>query len=163
MIPRTQAGLMLERLFSTMHDWEGFSLRHLLCYNGESQDDSYDCACCMTWPDTVPECGCICHERIERMAQTLDFPLLISSLLREDIFPQFATSWEELQGWRKAKLDAGLAHYHDLPKGEYAGYPKSSCGSCILPPQRSVTTDESAAATASLMTKKIGDFPEKAS
>ena len=107
MILRTKAGLLLERLLSTMHDWQGYALRHLLCYNGEDANDAYDCACCITWPDDDQYgwCGCICHERIEKMANSGDMPLLFSALVMADAFPKFAASFEELKAWKQSAID----------------------------------------------------------
>jgi hypothetical protein len=49
--------------------------RWLFCYNGEEGYDStcFDCACCLS--DEVRRegtCGCICHERIDSLADYLE-------------------------------------------------------------------------------------------
>jgi hypothetical protein len=128
---RSQVGLILERMLASMKDWEGHGMRHLLCYNGESEHESYDCACCMTWPDDeqFSKCGCICHERIEKMARTGDLPLLFFALAANDGLPKFPSSYDELQKWQQENLDTGCTHYHNTV-GTLATYPKSCCSVC---------------------------------
>lgn len=138
---RSQVGLILERMLASMKDWQGHGMRHLLCYNGESASESYDCACCMTWPDDeqFSKCGCICHERIEKMAHTGDLQLLFFALNANDGLPKFPSSWEEMQKWQQENLDAGRTHYHNTV-GTLATYPKTCCSVCCpsLEPHKSI-------------------------
>jgi hypothetical protein len=131
MMSRSLAGLTLERLFSTMRTWDGHALRYLLCYNGENDGESYDCACCMTCPNDegYRSCGCICHERIEKMARTGDFPLLISALFTGDQIPKFPSSLDEQLKWRQEALAQGEMHYHNTT-GALTNYPQVCCSVC---------------------------------
>jgi len=131
MMTRTRAGLALERLLSSIRTWDDHPLRHLFCYNGSEPDTGYECACCMTWPDDkqYETCGCICHERVEKMARTGDFPLLVSALVASDEFPKFPSNWEEEEIWRKLALEEDHTHYHNT-NGKFANYPKLVCSTC---------------------------------
>ncbi len=128
---RSQAGLALERLLQSIRTWDDHSLRYLFCYNGEPSDMGYDCACCLMWPDddNYKSCGCPCHERIEKMARSGDFPLLVSALTNSDEFPKFPTSIDEHEAWRKQALEDGATHYHNT-NGKFANYSKLVCSTC---------------------------------
>lgn len=54
------AELALER---AVHGW---GARWALCYNGQGDFDSQDCACCLTWED-ISGCDCECHQRIKEL------------------------------------------------------------------------------------------------
>lgn len=129
---RTREGLLLERLIHHLKDWAGFDMRHFFCYNGEGPDDSFDCACCITWPDDTlySQCGCICHVRIEAMAHTSDLRLLFTSLRVQDMLPEFPASWEEQEKLQKKGLNDGRFHYHNVD-GRFSNYPRVCCSVCI--------------------------------
>jgi hypothetical protein len=89
---RTKAGLILEKYLHNLPH------RYLFCWNGE--DDSvaaYDCACCMTWPDDdmYQRCGCICHDRIEAMANQRNIHLWLIAMSSMDVLPPVFSSYEE--------------------------------------------------------------------
>jgi hypothetical protein len=125
---RTQNGLLLERMLSTMKTWDGHSMRYLFCYNGEGEHESYDCGCCLTW-EPIPECNCLCHGRIEAMANSGDLRLLFTALQHHEHFPKFATSYDELESWRKAALNEGKHHFHNT-NGRFSNYPQVVCSVC---------------------------------
>src|SRR5277367_1587815 len=88
---RSQEALLLERiLHSTKH-------RYLLCWNGESSEDAYDCACCITWLDDpqLSGCGCQCHARIDAMAQVPAITLWLRTMPAMDVLPPFFSSEDE--------------------------------------------------------------------
>ena len=89
---RTKEGLILEKL---LHDLKH---RYLFCWNGEtgSAADAYDCACCMIW-DTPEDgfCGCVCHERIEKMATQSGVRLWLLASEAMGALPRFFTSYED--------------------------------------------------------------------
>lgn len=124
-----------------MKDWQGHPIRHLFCYNGEGPHEAYDCACCMTW-SPPPDCGCICHERIEKMARTGDIQLLFSALVSNGTMPKFPSCYQELMDWQQENLDAGRTHYHNT-NGKFVNYPKVVCSTCIpsLEPHPSILYD----------------------
>jgi len=72
---RTKQGLLLEKLLS------GMKHRHVLCFDGDPEA-SYDCGCCITYPDDVmnSRCGCSCHRRIEHMANAPDISFWLLAL-----------------------------------------------------------------------------------
>jgi hypothetical protein len=61
----TKAAMMIAELAleRALHEWEA---RWVLCYSGEGDFDSQDCACCLTWED-INGCGCECHARIREL------------------------------------------------------------------------------------------------
>lgn len=60
-------GLGEEEMIMALYNWKE---RYLLCWNGEKEDDPYDCACCLS-PEPVSECGCPCHKREKELAYAL--------------------------------------------------------------------------------------------
>jgi len=126
---RTEIGLLLERMIGTMKTWDGHSMRYLFCYNGEGEHESYDCACCLSW-EPSSDCGCLCHERIEKMANTGDLRLLFTALQKHEHFPKFAKNYDELEGWRKSALVRGEHHFHNT-NGHFSNYPRVVCSVCI--------------------------------
>ena len=97
---RTKEALLLERILQK-------SNRYLFCWNGESSDDSYDCACCITYLDDkmLCDCACTCHERIDAMARISSVVLWLRTLEGMKILPPFFSSEDE-------KVTYLLAHPH---------------------------------------------------
>ncbi len=76
---RTEQGRILEKLL------HGMKHRYTLCWNGDSTGGgwgSYDCACCITYigGDDTLGCGCVCHARIESMANSRDMLMFLLAL-----------------------------------------------------------------------------------
>ena len=88
---RTESGLNLEKIFSELKH------RYLFCWNGEPEGSTYDCGCCMTWPDdaTYRVCGCVCHERIEEMANLPHIKLWLVAMKSMGELPPFFSSRQE--------------------------------------------------------------------
>lgn len=42
------------------------SFRWLFCWDGETKETCFDCACCLTW-DKIKGCGCRCHDRLREL------------------------------------------------------------------------------------------------
>ena len=84
---RTKAGLVLEKIL------HGMKYRYLLCWSGNEADrewGAYDCACCITYvgEDTaVAGCGCVCHQRIEKIVQNPDLRMFLLALSGSEEMP----------------------------------------------------------------------------
>ena|SRR5271154_3709446 len=95
---RTREALTLEQiLHSTKH-------RYLFCWNGESGDESYDCACCITYldDDLLCSCGCPCHARIDALAAIPPTTLWLRALAGMKQLPTFFASEDEKVAWLEA-------------------------------------------------------------
>ena len=64
-----------ETIRDIMEDMPPDCFRWLFCFFNEG-DNVYDCACCLMSKETIKEyqadghkCGCVCHERIEKIAK----------------------------------------------------------------------------------------------
>lgn len=117
---RTKAGIVLEKLL------HGMKYRYVLCWSGNEADmewgGAYDCACCIAYVDedtAVSGCGCVCHQRIEKIVQNPDlrmFLLALSSSEEMPFVPKDYVDWmtynrklkREHDVWRKdGSLNAG--------------------------------------------------------
>lgn len=47
----------------------GTTHRWLFCWEG-GPGSNFDCACCLAY-ETIPGCGCICHERVESLVRLM--------------------------------------------------------------------------------------------
>jgi hypothetical protein len=159
MISRSQVGLLFERLLSSMHAWDGRPLRYLFCYNGEDPGDSYDCACCLTWPndEMYRSCPCICHERIEKMATAGDIPLLFYALGTKNALPEFPASMEDEKDLREIYIKEKWAHFHNT-NGKYANYSPLVCSVCVPsdPPHKRILFDSKTGELLPLAAQKLG-------
>jgi hypothetical protein len=44
------------------------TFRWLFCWDGESTDSGFDCACCIGWEEEIEHrCGCVCHKRFKEL------------------------------------------------------------------------------------------------
>lgn len=96
-IDRTPQGILLEHLL------HGMKHRYTLCWNGSDGGvwGSYDCGCCITYLPEDPKeftCGCICHERIEAMANggRSDIRMFLLAFNSSPEKPFFAHSYEHM-------------------------------------------------------------------
>lgn len=99
---RTKQGLILEKILNDN------KYRWLFCWNGEddeSESGPYDCACCMTW-SPVDHCRCVCHTRIEQMAQASSMKLFLLAAEVMGELPRSFSSYEEKLVYSKGIADS---------------------------------------------------------
>jgi len=75
--------------------------RYVLCWNGDSTGGgwgSYDCACCITYvgDDDFGGCGCVCHARIESMANSRDMLMFLLALNASKEMPFVPKNYEDM-------------------------------------------------------------------
>jgi len=95
---RTSEALTLEYILS------GMKHRYLLCWNGQSEHDLFDCACCITYLDDklLCDCGCTCHKRIDEMAATASISFWLRMLSAQNMLPPFFHSEDEKVAYLEA-------------------------------------------------------------
>ena|SRR5271154_7065651 len=95
---RTREALTLERIL------QGCRHKYLFCWNGESGDTAYDCACCITYltDEQLCSCGCPCHERIDAMAQIPSMTLWLRTMMAMNELPPFFSSEDEKVAYLEA-------------------------------------------------------------
>lgn len=88
---RSQEALTLERILAESKH------RYLFCWNGEQSEESYDCACCLTYltDDQLCGCGCVCHERIDSLARGNSTALWLRAMIGMQVLPPFFSSENE--------------------------------------------------------------------
>jgi hypothetical protein len=95
---RSQEALTLERILAESKH------RYLFCWNGEQSEESYDCACCMTYltDELLCDCGCPCHERIDAMARIPSAALWLRAMEGMQVLPPFFSSEDEKVAYLEA-------------------------------------------------------------
>lgn len=139
-IDRTPQGIFLERLL------HGMKFRYTLCWNGSDGGmwGSYDCACCITYlPQDAKEftCGCICHERIEAMANggRSDIRMFLLALESSKEKPFIASSYEDMMLHARQTYQE---HEQWRSKGGHEADPKDCCEDCKLVVKQKASYDE---------------------
>ena len=130
---RTKQGIILEQLL------HGMPHRYVLCWNGSVDEwGAYDCACCIGYvggdnpEELYSGCGCVCHTRIEEMANSPHMRMFLLALKASDEMPFIPKNYEDwIAHCRPIKAE------HD--KWRAAGNPGSSpdnpsecCESCKM-------------------------------
>jgi len=139
---RTKQGIILEQL---LHSMKG---RYVFCWNNNADEwGAYDCGCCITYvggdnPEIFDMCGCVCHHRIEEMANGPHMRMFLLALKASEEMPFVPKDYEDwISHCRPIKEE------HD--KWRAAGNPSASpenpekcCESCALIIQQDKTYEE---------------------